>query len=144
MTEIPIPKNMDQVTPAWLTQIMVLQPGSQECRIIDRHVEDLNVEAGFISQLARLTLEYEAKPDNLPDSVIVKLPPLDDTTRAISKSLEHFQREVAFYKYFAKDCPANPPKLIMQILMQQQTISLSWSRILAFTIRKVLRWLHGG
>jgi hypothetical protein len=110
MTEIPIPKNMDQVTPAWLTQVMDLQPGSQECRIIDRHVEDLNVEAGFISQLARLTLEYEEKPDNLPDSVIVKLPPLDDTTRAISKSLEHFQREVAFYKYFAKDCPANPPK----------------------------------
>jgi hypothetical protein len=110
MSDILIPNNMDQVTPEWLTQIMALQPGSDKCRIIGRHVEDLNIEAGFISQLARITLEYEAKSDNLPDSLIVKLAPLDDTTRNISKSLGHFQREVAFYKYFAEDCPANPPK----------------------------------
>ncbi len=110
MSQIPIPVNMDQVTPEWLTQVMALQPGSEGCRIIDRHVEYPNVEGGFISQLARIALEYEAKPDALPDSVIVKMAPLDETKRGISKSFGYYQREVAFYKFFAQDCPANPPK----------------------------------
>ena len=110
MTDILIPANMNQITPEWLTQVMALQPGSNGCCISDRLIVDLKFVAGFVSQLARLTLEYDAKPDNFPDSVIVKLAPLDDAKRTASKSLGHFQREVAFYKYFAEDCPANPPK----------------------------------
>ena len=110
MSELAIPQDMDQVTPDWLSAVLSANADIGRCRVRAREIEDLNVEAGFVSNLARATLDYDDKPDEAPASVVVKLAPENEMARGFGKQLGLFQREVAFYSFFAADNPANPPR----------------------------------
>ncbi len=108
MAELRIPARLAEIDPAWLRS--ALSDGATEAgEIVGLRMENLNEEMGFVSQMARLVIDYAGDPDAGPASVVAKLAPTDPAALGYGKQLGLFQKEVAFYQYFATDCPANPP-----------------------------------
>ncbi len=110
MSNIPILRDTTEINPNWLSRVLSAQPDIGECQVVDLTKEDLNQDAGFVSQLVRVRMRYEDKPAAAPGSLIVKLAPKNPETREFGKLLGLFQREVAFYRNFAEDNPCNPPR----------------------------------
>ncbi|SVC05719.1 uncharacterized protein METZ01_LOCUS258573, partial [marine metagenome] len=110
MTDIPILDDIMEINPGWISKVLNAQSDISDCQVIDLTREDLNQDAGFVSQLVRVRLRYDEKSPAAPSSIIVKLAPKDAATKEFGIALALFQREVAFYRYFAQDNPCNPPR----------------------------------
>ena len=110
MTNIPILDDIMEISPGWISKILNARSEFSDCQVIDLTRENLNQDAGFVSQLVRLRLRYDEKPPSAPSSIIVKLAPKDAATKEFGIALALFQREVGFYRHFAQDNPCNPPR----------------------------------
>ena len=110
MTDIPILDDIMEINPGWISKVLNTQSDISNCQVVDLTREDLNQDAGFVSQLARVRLRYDEKPAAAPSSLIVKLAPKEAATKEFGTALALFQREVAFYRNFAEDNPCNPPR----------------------------------
>ena len=84
----------DEITTAWLSEIL----GSEV-----RSAPSVRIGDGLVGLNLRLALEYaDPEPgDELPASVVVKLPSLDETSRATGVALRNYEREVKFYDRIA-------------------------------------------
>lgn len=81
----------DQLTPQWLSTVL------------DIEVSDVTSERigdGLVGLNLRLSLGHSAG-DSFPESVVVKLPSLDATSRATGVALRNYEREVKFYDVIA-------------------------------------------
>jgi len=110
MSSAHILNGLGEINPNWLSRILSAQADIGECQVLDMTRQDLNQDAGFVSQIIRVRMHYGDRPKGAPASVIVKLAPKDPHTRELGKLLGLFQREVAFYKNFAEGNPCNPPR----------------------------------
>lgn len=82
----------DEITTPWLS------------RILDADVRDAPAERigdGLVGLNLRLSLEYADGGSGRPDSVVVKLPSLDETSRSTGIALRNYEREVKFYDHIA-------------------------------------------
>lgn len=82
----------DQITTAWLSEIL----GSDVVAAPSERIGD-----GLVGLNLRLRLEYADGESDGPDSVVVKLPSLDETSRATGVALRNYEREVKFYEHIA-------------------------------------------
>ena len=81
----------DQLTPRWLSTVLDIDvSGVRSERIGD----------GLVGLNLRMSLEHAAD-DSFPESVVVKLPSLDATSRATGIALRNYEREVKFYDVIA-------------------------------------------
>ncbi len=97
------PVDPSSVTAPWLSE--VLGADVAECRL-----EQIGVGVGLMGRLYRVHLEGE----DVPESVVVKLPTLDLQARsAICEDLEFYLSEVRFYEEIGLRQPAaaGPPVL---------------------------------
>ena len=78
------------VTPEWLASVLGGQVGGVEIERIGDGLVGLNVRAVLTNAA-----------DGLPDSVVLKLPSLDETSRATGILLRNYEREVKFYTQLA-------------------------------------------
>ena len=93
-----IPTTIDEVTPAWLTEVAGLS-----CEVAE--VEQIGVGIGVSSALYRVHLSGAG----CPASVIVKLPALDPAAVFTSTMLRMYIREVTFFERLAADVPVRVP-----------------------------------
>lgn len=94
-----IPSTIDEVTPAWLSDVAGLS--CDQAR-----VEQIGVGIGVSSALYRL----HVSGNGCPDSVIVKLPALDQAAVFTSTMLRMYIREVAFFRRLAPQVPVRVPR----------------------------------
>jgi hypothetical protein len=72
--------------------------------------EPIGAGAGFLGQLAKLTLTYDRDESGAPRSLIAKLPTLDPGGRQIGNMLRFYEREIRFYEDLAPTIEMAVPK----------------------------------
>lgn len=95
-----IPASIDDVTPAWLSEVM-------GCAISAADATQIGVGIGVSSALYRVRLTGEG---DCPETVVVKLPALDEAAVFTSTVLRMYIREVGFFEELAGDSPIRVPK----------------------------------
>ena len=95
--EPAIPDGIDGIDDDWLSQAM-----GSSVRIAD--ITDIGTGVGMISAIYRATLEGDG-----PDTVVIKLPGLDETARFTAQILRLNIREVGFYRELAAESPIRVP-----------------------------------
>jgi hypothetical protein len=95
-----IPANIDEVTPEWLGDVLGCDVGT----VIH---EQIGVGIGVSSALYRVRL---TGGDGCPDTVVVKLPALDEAAVFTSTVLRMYIREVGFFEKLAADSPIRAPR----------------------------------
>lgn len=93
-----IPLSIGEVTPAWLTTATGLAVHAIEHEQIGQGI-------GVSSALYRVTVDGEG----CPDSVVVKLPALDEAAVFTSTMLRMYIREVGFFGHLASESPVRVP-----------------------------------
>lgn len=94
-----IPSTIDDITPAWLRDSAGLACDTAEA-------EQIGVGIGVSSALYRVGLSGQ----DCPDSVVVKLPALDEAAVFTSTMLRMYIREVRFFEELAPQAPMRVPK----------------------------------
>ena len=102
--EAPLPKTPADVTPEWLSRALAERlPGARV-----ESVEVLDLHHGTNSN-ARLQVSW-ASPADLPRSLFLKLPPLDEARRASVNATGMGRREALFYRTLADRVPMRVPR----------------------------------
>ena len=96
--EPPIPAGIDDIDEEWLSAAM-----GTPVRIAVS-IDDIGTGVGMIGAIYRATLEGDA-----PDTVVIKLPGLDETARLTAAVLRLNIREVGFYRELAAESPIRVP-----------------------------------
>ncbi len=105
---LPIPETPAALTPEWLTEALRRGGILDDQKVVDIEAEVLGEGVGFLGDLLRLSLSYD-RPGNLPDSLIAKLPKLDN--RAMGEMLGAYERENCFYMEMAGSLPLSTPRM---------------------------------
>ena len=95
-----IPASIDEVTPAWLSEVM-------GCPISAADATQIGVGIGVSSALYRVALTGEG---DCPATVVVKLPAIDEAAVFTSTVLRMYIREVGFFEQLAGESPIRVPK----------------------------------
>ncbi len=109
MTGSSIPRNLEEITPLWLTQVLKDAGTASDARVTGYSTEPVADETGFMNQLFRLHLEYDTERPDAPRTVMVKLPSTDPLIRTVYDSLEPNLREARFYKEIAASSHLRTP-----------------------------------
>ena len=110
MTSLRVPRNLEEITPRWLTDALHSKDATRSARVIRVSAETITGGKGFMNQVARLEPQYEGDPTALPGSIIAKLPSADPLLKNLSERLGHQRREVSFYQHLAGRGPLRTPK----------------------------------
>jgi aminoglycoside phosphotransferase (APT) family kinase protein len=105
-----VPVSLDELTPAWLTEILSGHGLDKVNRVTSIESEPLGGERGIAAQLWRLRLRYEVGSVELPATVIAKFPPADSATRAQLSAMGFFEREIGFFQALAAETPIPTPR----------------------------------
>ena len=70
MAESDLPLTPNDLTPEWLNR--ALAEVTRGARIVGFEKKSIGVGAGFMGQLARLTLEYAERNESAPTNIIAK------------------------------------------------------------------------
>src|SRR5437868_3593889 len=101
MTELALPKSVDEITPEWLTAAMQsTKSATGTVTAID--TVPIGVGVGVVGALFRLTPTW-ADGDG-PATVIAKMPS-SPSARFVAETLSMYRREVRFYEQLAARTP---------------------------------------
>jgi aminoglycoside/choline kinase family phosphotransferase len=103
----PIPKAVEDFTPAWLTA--VLQSAGHDGVVDAVRTERFGEGSGMMSMLLRAELGYSQGSG--PSSVVVKMPTPNDANRATAVAFHCYERETIFYRDIAARTPARMPEI---------------------------------
>ena len=95
-----IPASIDDVTPAWLTEVLGRT-------VTDAAATQIGVGIGVSSAVYRVALTSDDA--SCPSSVVVKLPALDEAAVFTSTVLRMYIREVGFFETLAAESPIRVP-----------------------------------
>ena len=101
MTGPTVPRDLQGVTPSWLTEALHSKETSSSASVTGYSAQTIAGGTGFMNHVVRLRLRYDDDPQDLPRTVIVKLPSTDPGLRMLSAKLSLDRREVRFYQEVA-------------------------------------------
>lgn len=90
----------DDVTAGWLSEILDADV---------RSVEHARIGDGLVGLNLRVMLDLADSEAAAPSSVVIKLPSLDETSRATGIGLRNYEREVKFYEHIAQTVDIRAP-----------------------------------
>ena len=105
-----MPKTAEETTPEWLNSVLgdSVTAGAQVSSIEKTIIGE---GAGFLGELARLTLTYDREANAAPSSLILKLPTQDEPVRNLAQLINVYEREIRFYEQIANELPLRTPKM---------------------------------
>ena len=101
MTSLSVPIDVHDVTPAWLTDALRASGSLGDASVASFTAELISEGKGFMSQVARLQLDYDGDAPGSPRSVILKLPSTNRDLQMLADRLGQGRREVRFYREVA-------------------------------------------
>jgi len=110
MIESPIPQQLEDLTPDWLTHALKEQGHLCDARVASVEIELLGEGEGFMGVVARLHLGYEGESGAAPATLIVKLPSGTDSNRMIAELVGAYWREIHFYRELTEEVPIPTPR----------------------------------
>lgn len=107
---LPIPSSFAELTPDWLTVALREAGHLGEGRVSATTTERLGEGSGFMSQVERLLVEYDAAPAGLPASFIVKMAAEPGPNREMGVTYRIYEKESRFYAELAPRVSLRTPK----------------------------------
>ena len=111
MSELEIPKTVDELSAAWLTRALRESGALREARVTHVERELLGEGEGFMGQVIRLRLELDRPEEDAPQTLIAKLPTNVPENRSIGELLGAYEREILFYDALAPALPLRTPRV---------------------------------
>lgn len=105
-----VPDTHAGLTPAWLTDALRAGGVIGEARVCDASAERIGEGAGFIGDVARVSLRYEGGAEGLPRTLVAKLPAPDPVRRAMANAARFYEREIRFYEEIAGGLDLRTPR----------------------------------
>ncbi|MGK0222437.1 MAG: hypothetical protein ACI9ON_001676 [Limisphaerales bacterium] len=105
--DLYIPERPEELTPTWLNEVLAARLGDN--KIVDAPQTILGEGEGFVGDIVQLKLKYERESEDLPASIIAKMPKL--ANRAMGELLGAYERENMFYMTMGDDLPVRSPLL---------------------------------
>ena len=94
-----IPKDLDEVTPVWLTDALRSSGAVDRARVVAIELE--RVGGGYLGRYALLNLRYDVEEQGAPESLFVKLALSDGPLRESSIAAGLYRTEARFYETLA-------------------------------------------
>ncbi|MEE8353467.1 MAG: phosphotransferase [Dehalococcoidales bacterium] len=108
-----IPASSNEITADWLNGALhesgFLPPGR---KLVSLTHEPVGIGEGFVSDMARLTVEYDGDGNGLPATMIAKMPTPYESANAVAMLFNIYEREIRFYLEVAERSPIRTPKPI--------------------------------
>jgi len=98
-----IPKTIEEVTPAWLSEVL-------GCKLNGFELTQIGEGIGIMGEIYRVS-GLAGSDSALPDSVVVKLPSSFEENRNQGVALGMFEAEVRFYNELAPAVPVGLPEI---------------------------------
>lgn len=96
-----IPRTFDDIDSNWLTEALNTNILPDGVYVKSHSIEPVGIGKGFMNQIARYRLNYSKNFDELPDTVIIKLPSREGGLMNITRKLGDNIREILFYESVA-------------------------------------------
>ena len=104
------PRSPKEISLTWLDSVLV-NDEFEGSSLLGFDVESVGETVGFLGDLFCIKPHYESNSERYPASLIIKFPTLrNDESREAGNGLFAYEREAMFYRHFANECPANPPR----------------------------------
>jgi hypothetical protein len=110
MKTMDIPAGPEQVTAEWLTDALRQNGIIERSAVSSLDVRVIGEGSGFIGQLARIGLTYDAPEAGAPASLIAKFPGASAGGREIGNLFRFYEREIRFYEEIADQVEMRTPK----------------------------------
>jgi hypothetical protein len=109
-TKPAIPTTPDELTPSWITEALREGGLLGDATVVSAPCEVLGQGAGFIGQIARITLTYDRTVEGAPATMIAKMPALDPGARQLAGLYGLYEREYRFYRELADEVTFRTPR----------------------------------
>ncbi len=96
IAESKLPLAPDELSVDWLN--WALGEFTANNPIVGFEKETIGVGAGFMGQLARLTIEYARHHESAPRHIVAKFASASSQTREMARNQSYYQREISFYE----------------------------------------------
>lgn len=106
-----IPQSFEELSPAWLTGTLRAAGLLERASVTAVDVEIIGAGEGFVGEIGRLRLTFDAPEACAPGSLIVKLPTGNRTNRGMAQMGAAYEREIRFYQELAEEVPIRTPRL---------------------------------
>ena len=110
MQTTSIPASPAEITSAWLTESLRGSGAIAKSNVRSFTPRIIGEGAGFMGQLAQLSLEYDDPEVGAPGSVVAKLPAAAQENREIAQFFRFYEREVRFYEEIADTIELRTPR----------------------------------
>lgn len=100
---------LEDITPAWLTDVLVRAGTLITGRVVDCRTEALTGPS-FTGSFKRVVLTYDQRPAGAPASLVAKASSTDPEQRAALHSMGFYLREALFYRELAPTTPVPVPR----------------------------------
>lgn len=103
-----IPRRARELTASWFTDVL-----GADATVVDVRCETIGTEVGFMGEVIRCHLTWAADASEAagrPDSVIVKVPTLNDENFAVGDAMQAYEREIVVYRRFGSSLGLPLPK----------------------------------
>ena len=104
------PTSIDEITPEWLTDALKSTDAIRDSTVKSFETTILGEGAGFIGQLARLTLSYDQPETGSPSALVAKAPALAPENRQLGDLFRFYERECRFYEDLATRVELRTPR----------------------------------
>ncbi len=142
---LSIPRHAGELTAGWLTDALRKGRVITHARVESFASEALGEGAGFIGDLARVTLTYDAQEDGAPRTLIAKFPTAVDENQASGELFGLYDREIRFYDELANDVPLRKPVRYFSAMDSEQAsagvVKSVLRRLPPNLVLKLLPWL---
>ena len=113
-----IPQEGIDFTADWFTDLFQEQYGAA---VLDVSREVIGTGVGFVGEIHRCLLSWDANRDDLPASVIVKVPSKLHLNRSLGEGLQLYEREVTAYQELSSDMGLPMPNVLYSAMDDDPT-----------------------
>ena len=107
-----IPATSKDITANWLNEVLHESGFLKDVNITSIGYEQWGVGEGFVSDMARLTLNYDREAPLLPRTIVAKLPTSFESAHAVAMLFNLYEREIRFYTEVVPQSPIRTPALV--------------------------------
>ena len=101
MAALTIPGSLQEITSPWLSQVLEDAGAAGGAHVTGYAAEPAADQTGFMNQLFRLHIEYDALHPDLPRTIMAKLPSTEPQVEEVFARLAPNLREARFYQAMA-------------------------------------------
>jgi len=113
-----IPQEGSEFTADWFTDLFQEQYGAA---VLGVSREVIGTGVGFVGEIHRCSLSWDANRDDLPTSVIVKVPSKLPLNRSLGEGLQLYEREVIAYEKLSSNMGLPMPNVLYSAMDDDPT-----------------------